>query len=138
MALPGRGRGQWPYSSPDSSPLTLRARRFLNTLACFSTLEKPEDIPEWHPSHLYSLKLLGLEGKLCVRLPSTLSLVNPSQELLLQTDEDGAAGPTQVLAVKGNLGIFTWERKNTEKCSLVLKHLLGKGNINKAEGSVGH
>lgn len=69
--------------------------------------------PEWHPSHFHAFRLSGVGGKAVPVNTTHPLLVTPGQELLLKTGQDGVVGPTEVLAMNGNLGIFPLrERKN--------------------------
>lgn len=79
----------------------------MNDLPSFSALEKPEDVPGRHPSHLHSLRLSGAGGKAVHVNTIYPVLENPGGEPLWKTDEDGAAGPIEMPATYGNLGIFT-------------------------------
>ena len=74
----------------------------MNDLPPFSTLEKSGG----HPPHPHPFGFLELTGKLHVNTIHPV-LGKPGCESLMKTVENGAADDTEMLAINGNLGIFT-------------------------------
>ena len=109
----------------------------MNDLPRFSTLEKPEDVPRRHPSHLHSLGLSGAGGKAVHVNTITLSWKTQAESRCGKQMKVEQQGLQKCWPLTGIWAFLLRERKNGEKCSHVLKQMFTCKGKHKQGGTFG-